>query len=263
MILPYLLLLVLTAALPITSNDEPDDTKLVVVNDYDELYANYSRQLQNPSLNTVFRIKQTNTFLSLSNDSLPVDLDKFSAQGWLRNLLSRKNHQWVEFAYNDTETVEYPGYIPASSCQSHEYGDGGSIGFSYSYGQDDKLGSNWGINWVIGDLTLSAAAGSALGTTTSISGTVSCNIGKGKVGQVLIRPSFVRSQPRSRRVQYSQAIRKFVFEGEFEQREQIQRLLLLGVYRIACATNDKVSLFCDTRRFEVSWDSPLGAEYVT
>ena len=244
-------------ALPIGN----DGVSIVHVKNYDELYTNFSGLLLSPALNTVFHINSTNTFVAPANDLKPLDLDYVGAQGWLRNLFSSQRLEWVELAYPDTERVEYPGFIPASPCQSHEYGDGGSVGFSYSYGQERKVGSGLGISWVIEDLTLSAAAGSTLGSSTTISGVISCSISKGKVGQVLLKPTYIRARASSRRIRYNREVRKFLFDQDFEQQEEIQRLLLLGAYKIACATSDVVPLFCDKKRFGTDWDNPLGANY--
>lgn len=255
--LAFALCALFAAALPIAS----EDATIVHVKDYEELYTNFSTVLLAPTLNTVFHLNSTNTYVAPANGLKPVNLDFVGAQGWLRNLFSSQNLEWVEFAYHNAERVEYPGFIPASPCQSHEYGDGGSVGFSYSYSQGSTVTSGLGISWVIEDLTLTASAGSSLSLSTTISGLVSCSIGKGKVGQVLLKPSFIRARPLSRRIRYSRDVRKFLFDEDFEKHEEIQRLLLLGAYKIACATSDVVPLFCDTKRFGTDWENPLGADY--
>lgn len=234
---------------------------IIDVQNYEDLYANYAGLLRAPTPETVFRVASSGTFLAPANELQPVKLDAVHLRGRVWNALWKHDDDWVEFAYNGTQRTEYPGFIPASPCQSHEYGDGGSVGFSYSYGQEEKIGSMFGVSWVIGDVTLLAAAGSFLSSSTTISGSVSCSIGKGKVGQVLLRPTFIRTTPLSRRVRYLRLIRQFLFNDDFEQQDEIQRLLLLGAYRIACATSDVVPLFCDSRRFGTDWDNPLGADY--
>ncbi|KAK6455618.1 uncharacterized protein RJT20DRAFT_48533 [Scheffersomyces xylosifermentans] len=100
-------------------------------------------------------------------------------------------HTWIEFRQSGTETVLGPR-VPLSACLSNRFGDGGSLAgtFSTTFGKtltlDFPLGYEFGsrfsafIDW-------SPEVKSSL----TISATYSCDVPKGKRGQMFLQPYFV------------------------------------------------------------------------
>lgn len=170
-----------------------------------------------------------------------------------------EDSEWVEFKYTDVSKQNTNYFIPVSSCQSQEYGKGGSIGFGWSLGSSVGGSNSIGLGFSYDIFTLSLTVGISLSTSVSVSGSTSCSINKGTVGQIWMKPETVSGTPHSRRARFSGGIRKFLTDGEFRQHTEMIAITQQNLYEIVCATSDVVPLYCDSKLGDLS--SPIDAKY--
>ncbi|CUM64942.1 uncharacterized protein PRCAT00002560001 [Priceomyces carsonii] len=263
------------------TDEKKSNTKIINVKNKQEMIDNYGHILNSEKyIDVVFFIKDTNTFMSPVIPELLTKKAEVSEQlkthqarrpkfklpyKKLAKKVSQGRTEWTEFAYDNENKVEYPGYIPVSSCQSQEYGNLGSITFAYSLTTSKSvshtLEENLGVTVSVFTFSVAASLGISITKSKSISGSTQCTINKGNIGQVLLKPKYLSCYPKSRRAKWDKTKQKFLTDSDFERYEEIHILLQNETYEIECATNDVVDLFCDCELGKPDWDSPLGIDY--
>ncbi|KAK6457330.1 uncharacterized protein RJT20DRAFT_134613 [Scheffersomyces xylosifermentans] len=220
----------------------------------------------------LFYVTKTGTFLAKSqgeggnrvDSNLPSEsLDK-----------RQDDSYWENFSYEDTAVVDFPGFVPVSACQSQEYGHEGSISFSYAmsttlhmkHTMDSNAGLSSGFPVSIPFITYGVSVGITMSIeltyTQEVSGTTTCNLKSGQIGQILLRPKYASVIPKSRRMKWSSALQKFLTPSDFQLYDRMYVLLEQATYQLDCATNDVVPLFCEGVKLgEPNWEHPLGVGY--
>lgn len=169
---------------------------------------------------------------------------------------------WFEFKYDNITQESYPGFIPISACQSQELGGDGSVAFAYLFGKAANGGKSLEVEYAVSIFTLSLTLGVSPSESYSLTGTTTCNIKAGTVGQILLKPNFITTCPKGRRARWSRKLRKFLTDTEFKRYSKMHFLVKESSYQLECATSDVVDLFCEGHKLgETDWDEPLGVDY--
>ncbi|KAK6465601.1 hypothetical protein DFJ63DRAFT_333021 [Scheffersomyces coipomensis] len=177
---------------------------------------------------------------------------------------------WIEFSMHDRQDYNYSGLIPVSACQSQKYGKTGSI--SFGFGQSFYFASNHDINlefkFGINPLFIKHSAKASLTASLKLSlsrsntGTTTCNLKQGQMGQILMRPTYASVEPRSRRVRWSQQATEMMALDEFKSFDRIMIVVDNGVSEVFCATDDVVKLLCNSKLGVPNFNDPEGVGYV-
>ncbi|CCE78020.1 Piso0_000632 [Millerozyma farinosa CBS 7064] len=216
----------------------------------------------------VFFLKDSQTFLARRNASteheIPQPIDDMNwknelSRPKLKDLIQRKSrNEWVEFSYENIELQIYPGYIPVSACQSQELGQKGSVEFGYSYGESITNNPSIGVSYEVGILTLSLQVGITLNGGITVSGTTTCNINPGTIGQVFIKPFYIDSIPKGRRAVWSKRSQNFLVDKDFKRYDKMHTLTKDSDHEVFCVTSDVVDLYCEDNKIGYSdWSNPI------
>ncbi|CAK7897280.1 hypothetical protein CAAN1_27S01112 [[Candida] anglica] len=213
---------------------------------------------------TLFVLKDSGTFLLLKGKDIDEinDIDKVAANSFWNPLAPKaKTSEWVEFKPNDLVRQTYPGFIPVSSCQSQENGQSGSISFGYSLGAEGKVSGSKvnGINYWFAALDVVLQVD--IKETVTYTGSTTCKVNEGTIGQVLSKPTYAEFKSIERIRTWSDGLSHFIGDAEFQTTTAMVTLLIES--DMYCATNDVVDLFCDSKLGEPNWESPLGVDYDT
>ncbi|CAH2350894.1 hypothetical protein CLIB1423_02S07558 [[Candida] railenensis] len=257
---------------PTADNSLPKIEVFYVADKYEiESSPKYSALLNSDRDDVLFVLKDTNTYLTKykltggdDDEDKPEDLDEvFDSSSWW-NPFAPKKHittNWVEFEQTNITLQTYPGFIPLSTCQSQELGEGGSLTLKYSLSGAAKFGIAKSISQSIAIFTLEFTQSEVLARYRVFSSSDTCSLKAGSVGQIIARPSYVSFYPRERYSRWSKTAMKFLGDEEFD--ENVQELKLLSKTHAYCATSDYVKLFCNSEIGRPNWDNPLGIEYVS
>lgn len=106
------------------------------------------------------------------------------------NEIDSLEQTWYQFAKADYET-QFTEFIPLTGCLNNEYGDGGTLGgtFSTSVGKVGTIDLAAGFSTTYIKETFDYSW--AVGSTSQITGSYTCNIGANSTGQMFIRFSYL------------------------------------------------------------------------
>ncbi|KAK6198674.1 uncharacterized protein RJT21DRAFT_122260 [Scheffersomyces amazonensis] len=184
-----------------------------------------------------------------------------------------EDSDWVEFQLIDAQEVEYSGLVPVSACQSQQYGYTGSIGFGFGHSRKFSANHNvyaylqigWDARLINGgvkpELKLTLSADLTLSISQSVSGSVTCPLKEGQMGQILMKPMYGSAVPRSRKVRWNQKATEFYGLEEFRLFDRIYLLVDNGVSQVHCATDDVVPLLCYSPIGQPDFRNPQGVDY--
>lgn len=228
------------------------------VQDKEEILIKYGHILKKNTKNVIFNIKESRSCMVRASDLLGRQMESLdelfftnsSGQSFSEAKEPEEDdeatNEWLEFSYNNISTGEYSDYIPISACHSEEFGSGGLI-------QSSKIlaisVAAWNVVTFQASMmafTLSLAPQLATQEYNTFQGIVGCTIPKGLVGQIFLKPDFVKATPTSRKVRWSRKMQKFLVDPNIQKHSDIQLLLHESSTEIICATNDKITLQCGT-----------------
>ncbi|CCE78608.1 Piso0_000632 [Millerozyma farinosa CBS 7064] len=246
---------------------EKSEVEVREVRNFEEIAKKFKKVVES-NKEVVFFLKDSQTFLARKNSSAENDMPQpIDDSNWknglspskLKELIQRKSRsEWVEFGYENIELQMYPGYIPVSACQSQELGQKGSVAFGYSYGEQLTNNPSIGISYEVGMLTLSLQLGVTLTSGVTVSGTTTCNINPGTIGQVFIKPFYVDSTPKGRRAVWSKRSQKFLVDKDFKRYDKMHTLTKDSDHEVFCVTSDIVDLYCEDNKIGYSdWSDPI------
>lgn len=241
----------------------------ITVPSFRYLTRNYASLLANASASTVFYIAENDTYLA---PGLVESLLDLVPRRWTKRLRlwlwfcpsSVAPLQWIEFAALDPDIRPYPGYLPASSCQSQQFGDTGLVLFAFSYSNKVSITSTWRHLLMLLPHVIAFTVGQRFGMQVerinTVLGTIVCKLLPGQTGQVLIKPTFAAVDVVARRATWQS--KKLLLHPEFERYDRMHVLLEYDTIEVGCATDDVVPLFCHGHELGVvNWDDPLGVGY--
>ncbi|KAG2733040.1 hypothetical protein G9P44_004030 [Scheffersomyces stipitis] len=163
---------------------------------------------------------------------------------------NEKRFDWVHFTYEDEEVTRYP-HIPISACQSQEFGQEGSISFSYAFSSTLHSKHNFDVTFSITYMIFSVALGMKMSveltSTREVSGTTTCNLKAGQVGQIWASPVYASAKPKTRLLQWRSDTQEFLTLSEFKVYERLFALMEHSILEIECVTSDIARLECTKR----------------
>lgn len=241
------------------------EPQLIRVAGYDEIEEKYNDIARNDKVAVVFLMEDSNSYLARYKKDLhriapnPENIDDIAAAKWPfgKTKASPKKlatSHWVEFKLYDYVHEQYPLYVPVSACQSQEFGDKGTISFTWTFTESISISksANFGVD--VGVVSISISVGASVRSKFKLLGTVSCDINPGTIGQVLLRPYIVTAQQLSRRMKFDG--QRFTMNKQIKPMTSTVSMAYLRGIQVECATNDVVPLFCKSKIGEIDWNNP-------
>ena len=246
----------LISRLPKSGPLENPTVEKIEVQNKEEILKHYRHIFEKNTKNVIFNIKQSKScmvkasdFLGYKGDSLD---ELFSGNSSEQSFSEAKDlkeddketNEWLEVFYNNISTGEFSDYIPISACHSEELGSGGLIQSSTILGNAVAAWDIVTFQVSMMAFTLSLAPQLATQEYITLQGILSCTIPKGLIGQILLKPDFVKASPTSRKVRWNRKTQQFLLDPNLQKHSDIQLLLHKSSSEILCATNDKINLQC-------------------
>lgn len=236
----------------------------------EEILSKYGQILEKNTRNVIFNIKQSKSclvraasFLKMGTsgglkDTRTIHSNQSFPKSKIHKEDDENTDEWFEFFHNNVSIVNYPGYIPISTCHSQEFGNGGLV--LASQGSSEALSSGKEVNLeaTMFSFTLSFAPRIAAQDNVFLQGTVSCIVPRGLVGQIFLKRDYIQATPTSKKVLWSKKLKKFLAEPNFRIHPNVHLLPHESSTEIVCATNDRVTLQCERSKLGVpDWDKPI------